>query len=66
MVEVLQRVKGALLIDRIAPNTRETVRDLIAHGPVRAVVNGTDRIWNTTAQRVDNAAGTKLSSGGPV
>jgi hypothetical protein len=64
--EVLQRVRGALLIDRVAPNTKETIRDFVRSGPIKGLVNGSERIWNTTAQRVDNAVGTKLAGGGPI
>jgi len=65
-MEVLNRVKGALMVERIPANIRATARMGIAHGPLKMIVEGSDLVWNTNAQRVDNVAGTKLASGGPL
>ncbi len=66
MPEIVGRVKSALMLDRPVPNLKATVSDLFAHGPITAVVGGVDRVWNTMGQRVDNIAGTHISSGGPL
>jgi len=65
-MEVLNRAKSALMIERVPTNAKSIVRTAIAHGPIKALVEGSDTVWNTNAQRIDNLVGTKLAGGGPV
>lgn len=66
MPQFLDRAQGALMLDEAPKNVRATISDLVAKGPLTAVYNGVERVWNTNARRVDHIAGTHLSSGGPV
>lgn len=65
-MEIINRAKGALMLDKIPQNTKAIGRSLISHGPIVAIVEGSGLVWNTMGSRVDSIAGTKLSQGGPL
>lgn len=66
MVQVLDKARGSLMLEKGPQNLRETGRDFVSKGPITAVYNGVERVWGTMGQRIDNLLGTHLSSGGPL
>lgn len=66
MVQVLDKARGALMLDEVPKTIRSAGRDFVAHGPITAVINVVDRGWNNMGRRIDHIAGTNLSQGGPL
>jgi len=65
-MDILGRVRSAVKPDRPVKNIKLTLRTLVAHGPLRAAVDGSDAVWSTNMERIDDLAGTQLSRGGPI
>ncbi len=66
MVQVLDRARGALMLDEVPKTARDTGRTFVAHGPLTAGINLVDKVWNNMGRRIDHLAGTNLSQGGPL
>jgi hypothetical protein len=65
-MDVLNRIKGAAMVDKPVSNLKDTLRETFRNGPIEGVRTGVQKVWNTNMQRIDNIAGTKLSQGGPL
>ena len=63
--DILGRMRSAIKPEAPVRNIKKFLRTGVAHGPIRAIVDGSDDVWHENVGRVDNLVGTQLSSGGP-
>ena len=64
-MEFLNKARDAIKPERPMQNIKSTARELVARGPLKALVEGSGLVWGTNMERIDGVIGTRLSSGGP-
>jgi hypothetical protein len=64
-MQILDRARGALMLDRPRQNFMAAGRELVSNGPIEGFRTAVKDVWHTQTERIDTVAGTKLSNGGP-
>jgi len=66
MPDILGRVRTAIKPDRPVKNAKTFLRTFVAKGPFKAIVDGSEAVWSTNMERIDDVVGSQLSRGGPI